>query len=60
MRTLEDEFENETNDESRQREQRNEKSRVDLENECKINETKGPTVDRIPWDETDMKIKSLR
>ena len=59
MPTLEDEFENETHDEARQREQRNEKRRVDWENECKIIETKGPTVDRIPWDEADMKVKSL-
>ena len=29
------------------------------ENGCKINEIKGPTVDRIPWDEADMKVKSL-
>ena len=59
MPTLEDEFENETQDEARQREQRNEKRRVDWENECKAIETKGPTVDRIHWDEADMKVKSL-
>ena len=59
MPTLEDEFENETQDEARQREQRNEKRHVDWENECKIIETKGPTVDRIRWDEADMKVKIL-
>ena len=31
MPTLEEQFENETNDEARQREQRNEKRRVDVE-----------------------------
>ena len=45
--------------ESRQREQRNEKRRVEWENDCKIVETKGPTVDRIPWDEADLKVKSF-
>ena len=59
MPRLEEELDNETRGESRQREQRNEKRRVDWENECKIIETKGPTVDRIPWDEADMKVKSL-
>ena len=59
MSTLEEELENETQDEARQREQPNEKRRVDWENECKIIETKGPTVDRIPWDEPDIKVKSL-
>ena len=59
MPTLEEELDNETREASRQREQRNEKRRVDCENECKIIETKGPTVDRIPWNEADMKVKSL-
>ena len=59
MPTLDDEFENETLDEARQRERRNLKRRVDWENECKIIETKGPTVDRIPWDKADIKVKSL-
>ena len=59
MPTLEEKFENESLVEARQREQRNEKRRVDWENECKIIETKSPTVDRIPWDEADMKFKSL-
>ena len=58
MTTLEDEFENETNDEARQREKRSEKRRVDWENKYKIIETKGPKVNRIPWDEADMKVKS--
>ena len=59
MPTLEEKFENETNDEARQREQRNEKRGLDRENQSKIIETKGPKVGRIPWDEADMKVKSL-
>ena len=57
--TYEDEFKNETNDEARQREQQNENRRVEWENECKLIETKGPTIDKISWDEADMNVKSL-
>ena len=49
----------ETEDEERQREQRNERRKVDWENECKQIEQKGPMIDRIPWDEADLKVKSL-
>ena len=59
MATLEEELDNETQDKARQREQCNEKRLLDWENESKIIETKGPTVDRIPWDEADMKVKSF-
>ena len=57
--TYEEEFEGETDDEARNREQRNERRRVDFENECKTIERKGAMVDRIPWDEADTKVKSL-
>ena len=57
--TYEEEFEGETEDEARNREQRNERRRVDFENECKVIERKGAMVDRIPWDEADTKVKSL-
>ena len=57
--TYEEEFEGETEDEARNREQRNERRRVDFENECKVIERKGALVDRIPWDEVDTKVKSL-
>ena len=57
--TYEAEFEGETEDEARNREQRNERRRVDFENECKVIERKGAMVDRIPWDEADTKVKSL-
>ena len=57
--TYEEEFEGETEDEARNTEQRNERRRVDFENECKVIERKGALVDRIPWDEADTKVKSL-
>ena len=57
--TYEKEFEGETDDEARNREQRNERRRVDFENECKVIERNGALVDRIPWDEADTKVKSL-
>ena len=57
--TYEEEFEGETEDEARNREQRNERRRVDFENECKVIERKGAMVDRIPWDEADKTVKSL-
>ena len=57
--TYEEEFEGETDDEARNREQRNERRRVDFENECKTIERKGAMVDRIPWDKADTKVKSL-
>ena len=57
--TYEEEFEGETEDEARNREQRNERRRVDFENKCKVIERKGALVDRVPWDEADTKFKSL-
>ena len=57
--TYEDQFEGETEDEERQRERRNEKRKVYWENECKQIEYKGPLIDRTPWDEADLKVKSL-
>ena len=57
--TYEEEFEGETEDEARYREQKNERRRVDFENECKAIERKGALVDRKPWDEADTKFKSL-
>ena len=52
-------FEEETEDEERQREQRKEKRKVDWKNECKQIENRGPMIDRIPWDEADLKVESL-
>ena len=55
----EEPFEEETVDEERQREQRNEKGKVDWEKECKQIEHKGPMIDRIPLDEAVLKVKNL-
>ena len=49
----------EAEDESRKKEQKNERRRVDFENESKAIERKGALVDRIPWDEADTKAKGL-
>ena len=49
----------ETDEEGRQREQRNKRRTVDFENECNVIERKGALVNRIPWDEADTKTKSL-
>ena len=57
--TYKDAFDGETEDEERQREQRNERRKVDWENECKQIEQRGPMIDRIPCDEADLKVKSL-
>ena len=57
--TYEEEFEGETEDEARNREQRNERRRVDFENECKVIERKGALVDRMQWDEADTEVKCL-
>ena len=52
-------FDGETEDKERQREQRNERRKVDWENECKQVEQREPMIDRIPWNESDLKVKSL-
>ena len=56
--TYKEELEGETEDEARNREQRNERI-VDFENECKVIERKRALVDRIPWDETDVSKASF-
>ena len=56
--TYED-FEGETDDEARNKEQCNEKRIVDFENECKAIESRGALIDRIPWDEASTKTLSL-
>ena len=52
-------FDGETVDEERQRDQRNERRKVDFENECKRLKQNGLMIDRFPWDEADLKVKSL-
>ena len=46
--TYEEEIEGKRDEKVRHREQRNERQRVDFENECKDIERKGALVDRIP------------
>ena len=59
LRGYEDEYQGESENEARHREQRNERRRVNFEYECKVIETNGAFVDRIPWDEAVTKTKSL-
>ena len=59
MPSLEEPRPNETKEELRKRDIRNQRRKVDWENECKTIEFRGPYVDRYPWDEADTKIKSL-
>ena len=59
MPSLEEQRPNETEEELRKRYIRNQRRKIDWENECKTIEFRGPYVDRYPWDEADTKIKSL-
>ena len=57
--TYEPPTENKTQAQHRERDLRNNKRKVDWENECKTKAFKVPIVDRIQWDEADIKVKSL-
>ena len=57
--TYEPPTENETQAQHRERDLRNNKGKVDWDNECKQIAFKGPTVDGIPWKEADLKVRSL-
>ena len=59
MPSLEDSRANETEEEARKREIRNQRRKIDRKNECKLIEFRGPYVDRYTWDEADTKIKGL-
>ena len=58
--TYEEEFEGETEDDARNREQRNKRRRVDFKNECKVIKRKRALVDRIPGDEVDRSVGTSR
>ena len=58
MPTLEERIENTSEEDNRKREIRNERRKVDWENECKQIRSKGPVIDRYTWDEADLKVKS--
>ena len=57
--TYEPRTENETQAQHRERDLRNSKRKVDWENECKTIASKGPIIDGIPWDEAELKLRSL-
>ena len=57
--TYEPPTENETQAQNRERDLRNNKRKVDWDNECKQIAFKGSIVDGIPWDEADLKVRSL-
>ena len=55
MPSLEDPRVNEKEEEARKREIRNQRRKIDWENECKTIEIRGPYVGRYPYDEADKK-----
>ena len=57
--SYEEVIERANDEETRTREIRNERRRVDWENECRIIRNRRPMIDRYSWDEGDIKIKSL-
>ena len=57
--TYETPTENETQAQHKERDLRNNKRKVDWDNECKQIAFKGPIVDGFPWDEADLKVRSL-
>ena len=59
MPSMEDPTPNESEEEARKRDTRNQRRKIDWEYECKTIEFRGPYVDRYPWNEADTKIKSL-
>ena len=46
-------------EETRKRQIRNERRRVDWENQCRAIRNRGPMIDRYTWDEADITVKSL-
>ena len=59
MPTFEERVEKASEEEERKREIRNERRKVDWENECKQIRNRGPIIDRYTWDEADFKVKNL-
>ena len=59
MPTFEERIENASEEENGKREIRNERRKVDWENECKQIRSRGPMMDRYTWNEADLKFKSL-
>ena len=57
--SYEDVIEGTNKEETRKRQIRNERRRVDWENECRAIRNRGPMLDRYTWDDADIKVKSL-
>ena len=57
--SYEDVIEGTHEEETRKRQIRNERRRVDWENECRAIRNRGPMLDRYTWDDADIKVKSL-
>ena len=57
--SYEDTIEGANDKETRKRQIRNERRRVDWENECRAIRNRGPMIDRYTWDDADIKVKSL-
>ena len=57
--SYEDVIEGTNEEETRKRQIRNERRRVDWENECRATRNRGPMLDRYTWDDADIKLKSL-
>ena len=57
--SYEDIVEGANDEESRKRQIRNKRRRVDWENECRAIRNRGPMIDRYTWDDADIKVKSL-
>ena len=59
MLTLEERIESTSEEENRKREIRNERRKVDWENECKQIRNRGPMIDRYMRDKVDLEVKNL-
>ena len=57
--SYEERKENSNEEEDRKREIRNERRKVDWENECKHVQNRGTMINKYTWDESDLKIKSV-
>ena len=51
-------IERETQSQTRDRNIRNQEKKIQWDNQCAQLDNLGPTVDRIPWEEADIKVRS--
>ena len=57
--SYEERIENSNEEEERKRGIKNQRRKVDWENECKHIQNRGPMLDKYTWDEADLKIKKV-